>query len=88
MTQLVRRLEENPNAIIAHSDVETFYLDGGLELNVYDRLEGLTSPVERAKRIFSRNGHWWVANRGVFRARAARQIGGMKRKTPRIVAAT
>ena len=79
VSKLVDRLEARPQAIVAYSDVECHYLDGSLELRVYDRLDGLTSPVDRAKTMLRQHRHWAVPNRGVFRAWAASQIGGLKR---------
>lgn len=79
VARLVERLEQNPDAVLAHSDVETVFQDGGREMRVYDKLEGLSSPVERAKLVLRRTGHWSVPIHGVFRARAASRIGGFKR---------
>jgi hypothetical protein len=39
----------------------------------------VTDRIERARRIARHRGSWWIPNRGVFRARAAEAIGGLRR---------
>ena len=72
-------LEANPRAIVAFSDVAVVNQDGSREERSYDALDGVTSRLERARRVARRRGAWWVPNRGVFRASAARDIGGLRR---------
>lgn len=75
----VARLEANPAAIIAFSDIALVQRDGSTEEHAYERLDGVSSRLERARRVAGRRGHWWIPNRGVFRAPAAAAIGGLRR---------
>lgn len=75
----VAALEANPRAIIAFSDLALVNQDGSREERRYDALDGVTSRLERARRVAQRRGAWWVPNRGVFRASAAQAIGGLRR---------
>jgi glycosyltransferase involved in cell wall biosynthesis len=74
VARLVETLEHNPRAVLAFSDVE---LNG--ETRCYCELEGIAERLERAKRMLRRTGYWWIPNRGLFRANAARQVGGLRR---------
>lgn len=76
---LARALEAEPAAAIAYCDFETVHQDGATEMGVYDVLAGVASPVERARRVLRQQGTWWAPFRGMFRAEAARRIGGLKR---------
>ena len=53
--------------------------DGSREEKRYERLDGITDRLERARRIVRQESSWWIPNRGVFRASAARAIGGLRR---------
>ena len=75
VSALVRR----PQAVMAFSDLELVEADGSRSVKRYRELEGVTSPLERARRVARQSGSWWVPNRGVFRAEAARAIGGLQR---------
>jgi glycosyltransferase involved in cell wall biosynthesis len=76
---LVAALDADPAAVIAFCDMQTTHPDGRVEACVYDRLDEVGSPVERARRLLRGDGPWWTAYRGVFRAEAARRIGGLRR---------
>jgi hypothetical protein len=52
-------------------------VDGRVRLESYPELDGITSAYERARRVVRRDGPWWVGAHGLFRARAARESGGM-----------
>jgi glycosyltransferase involved in cell wall biosynthesis len=78
VARLARRLDENPNAVLAFSDMQTTYQDGHNEVSRYDELEGLTDPAERASRIIQRRGDWWTPHRGIFRASVGKRIGGLR----------
>src|SRR5262249_32380122 len=71
--RLVEAIEAHPRAVLAFTDVEA---DG--RRWVHPSLDAL-DRAERARRVLSRHGHWWVPYRGLFRVAAARQIGGMRR---------
>jgi glycosyltransferase involved in cell wall biosynthesis len=75
----VEALEANPRAIMAFTDIELVHADGSREDKSYATLDGATDRVERARLVARQQGTWWVPNRGVFRARAAREIGGLRR---------
>jgi glycosyltransferase involved in cell wall biosynthesis len=77
--RLVNALEANSRAVVSFSDMVTEELDGRVERQEYSLLEGIKSPLVRAERLVSRDGAWWAPNRGLFRARAAREIGGLKK---------
>jgi glycosyltransferase involved in cell wall biosynthesis len=72
--RLVDALETHPRAVLAFADVEA----AGRRWT-YTHLEGVGDRFERARRMLTRHGHWWVPYRGLFRAAAARRIGGMRR---------
>ena len=75
----VAALEADPEAVMAFSDIRLVRQDGTVEERSYTRLEGVRDRVERARRVARLEGSWWIPNRGVFRARAAREIGGLRR---------
>lgn len=79
ISRCVTALEANKGAIVAFSDMVTFYQDGDEIEGRCTAIDGLKSRVERARRMLRRVDHWWAPNRGVFRAEAADLIGGMKR---------
>jgi glycosyltransferase involved in cell wall biosynthesis len=79
VSRLVPVLESNPAVVCAYTDVELHRLDGSVETLAYTEIEGVTDPVERARRVLWIPEHWWLPNRGVFRADAARRVGGFKR---------
>lgn len=74
VSRLADALQSHPSAVLAFSDV--FSRDS---VASYRELEHVTSRVERARRLIRKRGSWWVPNRGLFRAEAARRIGGMRR---------
>ncbi|MFI5370381.1 MAG: glycosyltransferase family 2 protein [Candidatus Eisenbacteria bacterium] len=75
----VAALAENPAAIMAFSDIVLVHQDGTREEKCYTGLEGVTSGLERARRLIGQRGSWWIPNRGVFRSSAADVIGGLRR---------
>jgi glycosyltransferase involved in cell wall biosynthesis len=75
----VAALEADGKAVIAYTDVECSYQTGPSEHRVYTEMDGLSCPVARARKMIWQIGYWSVPNRGVFRARAAKAIGGLKR---------
>ncbi len=75
----VDRLENEPAAVLAFTDMDTSYTDGRVDNHVYTLMEGVTSPEARAAKVISMKGAWWTPNRGVFRSSAARSVGGMKK---------
>lgn len=79
VARCVAALEADPEAVLAFSDIRLIRQDGTAEERTYTRLEGVTDRIERARRIARLEGSWWIPNRGVFRASAAREIGGLRR---------
>jgi len=72
-------LEADPEAVMAFPDIVLIGQDGTREEKTYVALDGVASRLERARRIAAQQGSWWIPNRGVFRASAARAIGGLRR---------
>jgi len=75
----VAALEANPGAILAFSDIIVVHPDGSREENSYRVLDGVADRAKRARLIARLKGDWWIPYRGVFRAPAARTIGGLRR---------
>jgi glycosyltransferase involved in cell wall biosynthesis len=74
VARLVEALEGSPRAVLAFSDIQN---DAGT--TSYPDLEGVGDRFERAKRVLLAKSSWWVPNRGLFRADAAKALGGMRR---------
>lgn len=74
VARLVDALERNPQAVLAFSD-----MNSNRGLSTFADLDGVTDRFERTRRLLLTTGHWWVPNRGVFRADAAKTLGGMRR---------
>lgn len=75
----VAALEANPRAIIAFSDMAAVNPNGSREEQSYAMLDGVADRSRRARLVARMQGFWWIPNRGVFRAPAARAIGGLRR---------
>jgi len=75
----VAALEANHDAILAFSDIGVVYPDGRRESRSYAVLDGTKDRAGQARRVARQEGAWWIPNRGVFRARAAPAIGGLRR---------
>jgi glycosyltransferase involved in cell wall biosynthesis len=74
VSQLVEALQCNPDAVLAYSDMIS-----GLGIESYRELEGVTDRFERARRLLFSTTPWWCAHRGLFRAGAAKRVGGLRR---------
>ena len=72
--RMVDALQRNPAAILAYTDIHV----GDRQLS-YTEVDGVSDRFERARRIIHKTGHWWIPNRGLFRARAVELTGGMRR---------
>lgn len=79
VARCVAALEASPRAIIAFSDLTLVNQDGSREERSYPLLQGVGDRRLRAQLVARRRGSWWIPNRGVFRASAAREIGGLRR---------
>jgi glycosyltransferase involved in cell wall biosynthesis len=79
VARCVAALRANPRAVLAFSDVVLVKADGQRELKSYPLLDGVSDRARRARRIAHRKGAHWIPYRGVFRAPAARIIGGLRR---------
>ena len=75
----VAALEANPRAILAFSDITLVKLDGSLEQLTLRRSRRRLQRVRRAQVMARLPPIWWTPNRGVFRASAAAEIGGLRR---------
>jgi glycosyltransferase involved in cell wall biosynthesis len=74
VARLVEALERHPGAVLAFCDMRS---DRGIER--YCDLEGVVDRFERARRVLLPIGPWWCPHRGVFRAQAAAEVGGLRR---------
>jgi glycosyltransferase involved in cell wall biosynthesis len=72
--RLVDALQHNPAAILAYTDIHV----GDRQLS-YTEVADVSDRFERARRIIHKTGHWWIPNRGLFRAQAVELTGGMRR---------
>lgn len=87
VARLVAALEANPRAVLAFSDMIRRVgtaTPTPADIKVYLDLEGVTDRVERGIRVARKEGvppsyAVTLANRGLFRASAARQVGGLRR---------
>lgn len=71
VSRLVERLEDNPRAMVAYSDMRMFY--PGNEVIVRHTVQsGIRSGLRRAWNVLMHRNDWWVPFRGVVRAEAAR----------------
>ena len=85
--RLVDALDSNPRAVLAFSDMIRRVVAAGPgpeDIKVYLDLEGVTDRLERGIRVARKWGKSpsyvvMLANRGLFRASAARQVGGLRR---------
>lgn len=84
--RLVEAMEANPRAVLTFSDM--IRRTGTMEptpddTKIYTDLEGVTDRAERGIRVARRQGRppsyvVTLANRGLFRASAARRVGGLR----------
>lgn len=79
VSRLVPVMEASPHIASAFTDVELHRIDGRVDTLVYTELEGISDPMERAKRVLWIPENWWLPHRGLFRPHHARRIGGFKR---------
>ena len=87
VARLAAALDANPDAVLAFSDMIRRVGTAAPtpdDTKVYLDLEGVTDRVERGLRVARRDGTppsyaVTLANRGLFRASAARQVGGLRR---------
>jgi len=80
--RLVAALQASPDAVLAFTVVlvEHHALDPHARgERRYVALAGVTSARERLRVLMRRDGDWWIPNRGLFRAAAARRVGGLHR---------
>jgi glycosyltransferase involved in cell wall biosynthesis len=87
VARLVAALEDNPGAALAFADMIRRFPPGDRmtdDVQVYLYLEGVTARAERGVRVARKWGEppsylVTLANRGLFRAAAAREVGGLRR---------
>jgi glycosyltransferase involved in cell wall biosynthesis len=79
VARCVAALEANANAILAFSDIVLVHADGRREEKSYAVLDHVADRLSRGRAIAKQQSSWWIPNRGVFRAGAAREIGGLRR---------
>lgn len=74
---LAGALAGNERAVLAFSDMRVHELDGTSHVHVFGELEAVADPVDRAAVMVRRPDDWWVPNRGLFRASAFDEVGGI-----------
>lgn len=79
--RLVEALEGRPEAVLAFSDMLVTEPDGETSSAAFDLLSDAGTPLARGLVMARRPDNWWVPNRGVFRASAFRQVGGIHPNT-------
>jgi glycosyltransferase involved in cell wall biosynthesis len=80
--RLVDALEAAPDAVLAFSDLvveHNGWDPTAIGEHRYLGLERATTLRERVAVLMRREPDWWVPNRGLFRASAARRAGGLRR---------
>jgi glycosyltransferase involved in cell wall biosynthesis len=75
--RLVRALIDEPRAVLAYSDLDQVHVDGSGRTLVGRPLPIDATPFERVRDLARQGRDWHVPNRGVFRASAYRELGGM-----------
>jgi hypothetical protein len=63
--------------VLAFSDMIVHEVDGSENVHVFGELERVASPAGRARVMVARPETWWVPNRGLFRASAFAEVGGI-----------
>lgn len=77
--KLCAALDARPEAVLAYSDVLlTDEVKGTQESWTFTALEGLHDAVERGLQMMKMPRDWPAPNRGLFRLRRARSIGGLR----------
>jgi glycosyltransferase involved in cell wall biosynthesis len=76
--KLCRVLDERPEVILAFPDTYLTNPDGSEEHWEFTAMEGLETPLRRGLLMQRRPHLWWAPNRGMFRLKHARAIGGIK----------
>lgn len=75
--RLTGALLADPGAVLAFSDMTVAEVDGAERLYSFDALTGRRRAASRGLVMAARPEHWWVPNRGLFRAAAFRRVGGI-----------
>lgn len=77
--KLCAALDAHPEAILAYSDVLVTDEERGTRGDwSFTALDGLHDPVARGRQMMKMPGRWPAPNRGLFRLRRARRIGGLR----------
>lgn len=76
--KLVEALRGNPRAVLAHSDLELYQVDGRRMVRRFTELSGVSGRFARGYVMAGRRLGWWIPNRGLFRSWAFERIGGIK----------
>lgn len=76
--RLVTALEQNPDSVLAFSDLELAHPDGTRETRVFRDLDGRRRPLVRGLALAHSPTSWWVTIHGLVRASAVRQVGGLR----------
>ncbi len=73
---LIKKLEANPEAVLAYSDVRAHFPNGDIDERSYKEIDGVQSARRRGAMIIRQKGCWTALNHGVFKSSAAERIGG------------
>ena len=71
-------LDARPEVVMCYSDILLTTVDGRTSQSSFSIMEGVNDRGRRGLMMLSRPDNWWVPNRGVFRLRDSRRIGGLK----------
>lgn len=77
VSEVVRALNSNPEAVLGYSDILLSF-EGVSEPASFALMDGLTSAVERGRVMIERKENWWIPFRGLVRAAAYRDVGGLR----------
>ena len=72
-------LDSRPEVVMCYSDILLTEVDGSTSQSSFDTMKGMHDRSRRGSTMLSRPDNWWVPNRGLFRLRESRRIGGLKR---------
>ncbi len=77
--ELCARLDANPHAAVAFSDLRIAGPGEVCRLASYPGYDHLGDRIERAQKVIVREDDWWLPIHGLFRASAVRRVGGLRR---------
>ena len=76
---LVEALQDNPQCVLAFSDIDYVMSDGNITVLSYPNLDNITDRFERCCTNIRLGKNWWIPFRGIVRSDVLRLIGGLRR---------